>query len=656
MGEIAPGGVFAGHRIEAVAGRGGMGVVYRARQLSLDRVVALKVIAPALTEDPAIRRRFLRESRVAASLDHPHVIPVYYTGEEDGVAYIAMRYVAGDDVRTLVRRQGPLAPDRAVRIVTQVAAALDAAHAAGLVHRDVKPANVLLGQDDHVYLTDFGLTKHVVSEAGNTREGHWVGTLDFVSPEQIRGERVDARADVYALGCLLYYTLAGRPPFEREGDEAKLWAHLSEPPPRLTDAVPDARPALDDVLQRALAKDPGERYQSAGDVGRAARAALVGDPIEPSERVVAVGAAAPIEMETRTAHQAPTMVAPSGTTRTAPAPRRRALLGAGLVVALVAAAAVLLAVGGDPPQTGRGESSSTPQAGKPGPRVRTTYVGGRLNAVTAAGGRIWTGAFRHDWVDAVDPERVKPLERPRTEIGHGLEGMASSGNDVWAIASRDRRLVHFDGRTGRPIGDPVPLPSAANAVVADRRNVYVALTQSGVPGMPGDQILKIDARTGAVVDTLQVTDMVRRLVLADGALWLLATHRARIVRIDLATGKRRKLKLEAENSGDMAAGAGALWVSLVEVNQVARVEFDNPTNFATIAVGSAPAGIAVAADDVWVANKADSTLSRIDARSSRVQEEIRVPLNPYELVPYKGAVWTASLATGRVSRVTAPAE
>jgi serine/threonine protein kinase len=201
MGDMPPGSVFAGHRIEAVAGRGGMGVVYRARQLSLDRIVALKVIAPALMADEAIRHRFLRESRVAASIDHPHVLPIYYAGEDAGVAYIAMRHVAGDDLRTLVRRNGPLEPARAARIVEQVAAALDAAHASGLVHRDVKPANVLLGQGEHAYLTDFGLTKHVLSEGGATKPGHWVGTLDFIAPEQIRGERVDARADVYALAA-----------------------------------------------------------------------------------------------------------------------------------------------------------------------------------------------------------------------------------------------------------------------------------------------------------------------------------------------------------------------------------------------------------------------------------------------------------------------
>src|SRR5215217_7247083 len=164
MGELDPGSVFAGHRIEAVAGRGGMGVVYRATQLALDRTVALKVIAPGLLEDQTVRNRFVRESKVAASIDHPNVIPIYYAGDEDGIAYIAMRYVAGDDIRSLVRREGALEPQRAARIVAQVGSALDAAHAAGLVHRDIKPANVLLGPDEHAYLTDFGLTKHVLSE------------------------------------------------------------------------------------------------------------------------------------------------------------------------------------------------------------------------------------------------------------------------------------------------------------------------------------------------------------------------------------------------------------------------------------------------------------------------------------------------------------
>jgi serine/threonine protein kinase len=273
MGELAPGTVFAGHRIEALAGHGGMGVVYRATHLALDRTVALKVVAPALIEDAPTRQRFLRESKLAASIDHPNVIPVYYTGEEDGIAYIAMRFVQGQDLRTLVRKEGGLGPARAARIVAQVAAALDAAHAAGLVHRDVKPANALLAPGDHVYLSDFGLSKHTLSVGGETRSGHWVGTLDYVAPEQIRGERLDARADVYALGCVLYFALTGTAPFPRDGDEAKLWAHLTEPPPRASDRVEGLPRGLDDVIARAMAKRPADRYPSAGDLGRAALAA-----------------------------------------------------------------------------------------------------------------------------------------------------------------------------------------------------------------------------------------------------------------------------------------------------------------------------------------------------------------------------------------------
>src|SRR3954468_11992620 len=247
MADLAPGSTFAGHRVETVAGRGGMGVVYRATQLALDRTVALKVIAPSLIEVDAMRNRFVRESKVAASIDHPNVIPIYYAGEEDGVAYIAMRYVAGDDLRSLVRREGRLEPRRAAWLIAQVGQALDAAHAAGLVHRDVKPANVLLGPEEHVYLTDFGLTKHALSVGGATKPGHWGGTLDYVAPEQIREERVAARPDVYALGPVLYYALTGSVPYDRESDEARLWAHLSEDPPKPSEVVPRLPPELDEV-------------------------------------------------------------------------------------------------------------------------------------------------------------------------------------------------------------------------------------------------------------------------------------------------------------------------------------------------------------------------------------------------------------------------
>src|SRR5215218_8556393 len=231
MGVLAPGAVLGGCRIEAVVGRGGMGVVYRARQLDLDRDVAVKVIAPHLVDDPDTEARFLREARAASAVEHPNVVPVHAVGITEGRAYLVMRYVAGEDVRTRVLRDGALAPAEAAEIAARVADALDAIHAAGYVHRDVKPRNVLLDTDGRVYLSDFGLAKQVLATTGPTTSDHWVGTLDYVAPEQIRGEPIDARVDVYALGGVLYYMLTGRVPFERPTDEAKLWPHLHDPPP-----------------------------------------------------------------------------------------------------------------------------------------------------------------------------------------------------------------------------------------------------------------------------------------------------------------------------------------------------------------------------------------------------------------------------------------
>src|SRR4051794_39807185 len=211
MGGLATGDEVAGYVIEGVLGRGGMGVVYRARQGDLDRLVALKVIAPEIADDPAFVARFRAESRVAASVEHPNVVPIYEAGERDGMLFIAMRYVPGTDLRALLRESGSLHPSHAVRVVSQVAAALDAVHSAGLVHRDVKPANVLLAQpDEHVYLTDFGLARQAAASTAATAGGQVLGTLDYISPEQLRGQRVDARSDVYSLTALLYQLLEGQ--------------------------------------------------------------------------------------------------------------------------------------------------------------------------------------------------------------------------------------------------------------------------------------------------------------------------------------------------------------------------------------------------------------------------------------------------------------
>jgi serine/threonine protein kinase len=352
------GSLVAGYyRVEAILGRGGMGTVYRAedqRPGTRGRKVALKILAPELSADERFRRRFERESQLAASLDHPNIVPVYEAGDVDGLLYIAMRHVEGQDLRSLIRREGPLAPDRAVAILGQVAAALDAAHARGLVHRDVKPGNVLLVASDdrsppHVYLTDFGLTKRSESHSGLTATGQLVGTLEYVAPEQIEGKDVDARADVYALGCVLFEAVTGQVPFHADQEAGVLWAHLSQPPPRASDRRPGLPSALDDVLARAMAKLPEERYGTCGELVAAAGEAMAFRPGPPPPPPPPPPPAGPSVYGPPQAPGGPPSAPPPSP------PRRRGSLLVVSVVAGVAVAAaiivgvVLVAGGEDPP-------------------------------------------------------------------------------------------------------------------------------------------------------------------------------------------------------------------------------------------------------------------------------------------------------------------
>jgi serine/threonine-protein kinase len=287
------GSEIAGCRIEGVAGRGGMGVVYRATQLDLGRPVAIKVIAADRARDPGLRARFAREARLAAAIDHPNLVPVHAAGEDGGRLYLVMRFVPGTDLHRALKHDGRLECSHAASVVAQVAAGLDAAHAAGLVHRDVKPANILLARD-HVYLGDFGLSRLQTSGERFTESGAWIGTVDYMSPEHLRGEFCDARSDVYALGCVLFAALTGRAPFHRVTVPATMSAHLHEPAPWPSEVAPVPR-AFDAVIERALAKRPEDRYPSAGDLGRAVLAAASGSHVTEEERTVATGAAAPAE-------------------------------------------------------------------------------------------------------------------------------------------------------------------------------------------------------------------------------------------------------------------------------------------------------------------------------------------------------------------------
>ena len=451
--DFTPGMSIAGCRIEAVAGRGGMGVIYRATELRLDRPVAVKLIAGDRAAEPAFRERFERESRLTAAIDHPNVIPVYAAGEEAG-----RRYVAGTDLRSQLERDGRLPPSRAADIVAQVGAGLDAAHAAGLVHRDVKPANILIAGGGHVYLSDFGITRMVDSETRLTDSDGWVGTVDYMAPEHLEGGETDARTDVYALGCVLHTALTGAPPFRRDTVPATITAHLYDAPPRPSNAA-GVPPEFDAVVARALAKRPSERYPSAGDLGRAALAAARGERVTEVEQSVARGPAAPVPAfpPPAPAPEPPTAAAPTrrlagpetlAAAASAPAAaaptvrlhrrRRRARTVLGLVAGAVLTAAVAGAV------VALSAGSGTPS----GP-----LTGSSVRAATAAFARAYT----HEDAAALgrtltpDVRRVAPadLERGRAAVV-GVYRRQFADRTVVSYRLSDLRVI--PGDAGRASG------------------------------------------------------------------------------------------------------------------------------------------------------------------------------------------------------------
>jgi len=295
MADVDSGTVVAGFRVESVLGSGAMGTVYRAARIETGEPVALKVLTPELARDERFRQRFLRESELAASLRHPNVVSIVASGEEDGVLYLAMTPIDGADLREILRREGRLEPEHALRIVGDVAGALDAAHDAGLVHRDVKPGNILVAAD-RAYICDFGLARHVSSASSLTGDRGFVGTIDYVPPEQIAGTPLDGRADEYSLGCVLYECLAGQRPFERDSELSVVFAHLNETPPTISGVRPELPPAFDDVFATGLAKSPEDRYATCGELVAAAHAALAGRRVgrrrRPRRRWLVVAAAA----------------------------------------------------------------------------------------------------------------------------------------------------------------------------------------------------------------------------------------------------------------------------------------------------------------------------------------------------------------------------
>jgi tRNA A-37 threonylcarbamoyl transferase component Bud32/streptogramin lyase len=650
MSLLELGSVFEGYRVEEPVGRGGMGVVYRARQVDLDRVVALKVIRPELLDDPLIRERFLREARTAAAIDHPNVIPLHAAGVHDGIAYIVMRYVVGDDLHHHVRRNGPLPPHRAARVVAQLGEALDAIHIAGFVHRDVKPANIMLARGDHVYVTDFGLAKQAITRGDATRTGQWVGTLDYAAPEQIRGARVDARADVYSLGAVLYYALTGQVPFDRESDEARMYAHLADPPPvpsRL--GVPTA---FDAVVARAMAKPPDDRFPSAGDLGRAALAATAGEAVTQPERVVATGPASPHGAAEETA-EASTATRP-GTALTVAQPppsRRRRALPAAVLGTLGAGAIGAFALLGD---GDRGApASATPSATAVAtPVVKTVDgIGNRPNAIAAAGGDAWVGSIRNRRLIRFDGETVR--RKPGgPQVGQGVIYAASVGDTIWVAIARERRLLRLDGKAGK-VTKRISLQASPMAVAVDDRDLWVL--ERTLEGGGPDAIVRYDADGERRRARFLVAQGARAIAIGDGGVWYTERRGRHVGRLDRETGRRTVNERMQESPYDIAYAHGFAWVTLREASIVERIDPETGARV-TIPAGVSPRQLLFSGGRLYVASYGDHTLVRIDPKTTRAEEgRVSVGLNPFALAADdEGRVWVTGVGDETVSRVTWP--
>jgi streptogramin lyase/predicted Ser/Thr protein kinase len=674
--ELQPGDEIAGFRVTGVAGRGGMGVVYRAEQLDLQRPVALKLIATPLARDEDFRERFVRESRAAAAIDHPNVIPVYSAGEEQGRLYLAMRYVDGEDLRTLVHRDGPLEPHRAASVIAQVANALDAAHARGLVHRDIKPANVLL-DGDHAYLTDFGLTKRLTGETTMTGSGRWVGTLGYIAPEQIRGEGVDARADVYALGCLLFYVLTGVAPYRRDSDEATLYAHLHDAPPDARALEPDVPEALARVVERALAKDPDDRYPSAGDLGRAALAAVGNGPAPPPERTVARGAAAPgghadDETVVPGAHP-PAATAATATAPTAlgagdqhPRPTSRGGLPPWLtpVLSLLAGAAVVLIVVLLATRGGDDENAAGPGATTGTQTTRTTAAGGaiktkdfpvdpRPNAIAYAANRVWVGSPRTNRLIGLPASGSGERRVIRLPWNGGTTSIAAGFGSLWVTNGAQGRLVRIDPKSGHVQG---------NVLVGEGQAVVVAVGEGAVwvgrraekSTDPPSAVVKVDPHGGPSKQIPFGEEGISDITTGGDYVWVANRRRAKVSRLAPRTGDRKSAAV-GRGVHRVAYSDGQVWVTNYDdgtLTQNTRA-LDNKADLPLDVRG--PQDVIASNGSLWVVSNLDDQVVRVDPKTAeRVGDPIDVGRNPFRIAAHGKRLWVTNLAGGSVTQLTLP--
>jgi DNA-binding beta-propeller fold protein YncE len=614
-GEIVAGGTFAGHRIVAELGRGGMGIVYRVHDPALARDRAMKVIAPALSADPGFRERFRRESRLAAQVEHPNVIPIYRAGEENRQLFLVMRLVAGPDLRTIVAAEGPLDPARVARIVGGVASALDAAHEQGLVHRDVKPANVLVETADsreRVYVCDFGISR---SESGGTitDSGAVMGSLDYVAPEQLEGGTVDRRADVYSLACVAYFALTGEPPYPRDSDVAKMYAHVHAPRPRPSRLVPAIGPAVDETIARALAVDPGRRPQTAGEFAALLQDSLIGGDEAATVRLPRRSAAGPRR-------------------RRFPGSPSARLVWAGIAAAIAAAAIVIaiLARGG-------GSGVAPPRV------VATTRVGDGANGIAVGPRAVWV-AVRSGNVVEIDRRTNRRVGAP-IHVGGAPSAVASAFGSVWVTDAASGTLIRIEH--GR-VRQRIPVGSRPADVVAADGFVWVASEGA-------DVVTRIDpfASPPEVTGQVAVSGGPHALAIGDRAVWAAGVRAGTVSEVDPRAVKLAGRPIPAGTEPtDIAVGPGAVWVIDNPAKSLLRIDPRTRAVTARTAVGPRPRALKQGLGYLWVANGGSSTVWRLDQTTGeRIGRQIKVGRDPADITVGDGSVWTANYAAGTVTRI-----
>jgi streptogramin lyase len=615
-----PGSEIAGFRLEQLLGRGGMGAVYRAEDVRLGRKVALKLLIPELAENERFRERFLRESQTAASLDHPHIVPIYAAGEADGQLYLAMRYVEGSDLRQLIAREAPLAPERVLRIAEQVGDALDAAHERGLIHRDVKPANVLVDERSgrvHCYLTDFGLTKQTSSISGLTGTGELVGTVEYVSPEQIRGEPVDGRSDLYSLGCVLYECLTGERPFARESEVATLWAHVHDAPPSLRGLGGE----IDTVMAKALAKAPAERYRTCGELVREGRAAL-----GLAER--------PKALRRRRA--------------------RRVRLSRGRLVALIAAATAGVVIAATGLLLSRGSDGLSHIA--PGSVGVIDPASGDLvaeiplgfeSSLIAAGERfVWVLDPDAKTLTRIDPSTMEVVPPTRGVPADGIPmGLAVGEGFVWVAVNQGRSLAVLKiGPELEDLKQSITIERSATGTLSIQRNTVILTTGHGAVWAlerGSSEVTRIDPASGEPKTLTDGFGASLSIAVDEEAIWLGGING--VNKLDPTTGTELGSTpvsgVVDSSAASIAIGKEATWFVANSRPRLSQIPPAGDTVDDSYPVGEAPGAVAVDADGVvWTASSGDGTVTRLDPRDGS-SETIELGAAPGGIVTDFGRVW-----------------